>query len=68
MTNYRMRKLGRELRNGRAWIEGTVRTEQGSAWIVVDITRPSLGHPGTVWHVPIHTRPSWRKYLQEDRP
>lgn len=60
-TQYQIRRIGRLLKIGDAWITG--RTTGGDRWpdyphywIVQDSTRQQ------VYHVPVDARPSWARY------
>ncbi len=62
-TKYHMRRLGKLLKRGDAWIEGKVSGGQRwpdlpHYWVVTDATRQE------VYHVPVDERPSWGKYAR----
>jgi hypothetical protein len=62
VTNYRLRKLGRQLAAGEAGIHGRASgsqrwPDQPNMWIVRVYTEQ------VTYHVPVDDRPSWARYL-----
>lgn len=66
MKTCDIRRLGRLLKQGNAWISGWCSrgdrwpNEPHYYWIVIDPTRQE------VYHVPVKDRPSWGRYVREE--
>jgi hypothetical protein len=69
MTSYRLRQLGRLLKNGDAAIVGMTSLgyewpNEPHAWIIHDYTAETSR--SRVSHVDVDTRPSWSRYYKGD--